>query len=109
MTALSGRAGDAPLPAILDPKYADRVLTPSGLGISLEENVGAGMRPGAWYSASGNPGVYVSLIEPQVVDRAILESYKATVNALDSVEASSLCYLVAFDLDRFDLGYGLGT
>ena len=109
VTALSGRAGDAPLPAILDPKYADRVLTPSGLGISLEENVGAGMRPGAWYSASGNPGVYVSLIEPQVVDRAILESYKATVNALDSVEASSLCYLVAFDLDRFDLGYGLGT
>jgi len=28
---------------------------------------------------------------------------------LDTVEASSLCYLVAFDLDRFDLGYALGT
>jgi hypothetical protein len=57
----------------------------------------------------GNPGVYVSLIEPQLIDRTILESYKAMVNPLDSVEASSLCYLVAFDLDRFDLGYELGT
>ena len=31
------------------------------------------------------------------------------MNNLDNVEASALCYLVAFDLDRFDLGYALGT
>jgi len=104
----SAKAEDAPLPAVVDPKYAGRVLTPSGLGVTLE-NVHNGMTPGAWYSASGNRGVYVSLIEPQLVDRAILETFKATVNPLDSIEASSLCYLVAFDLDRFDLGYALGT
>ena len=108
-TAVGGKAEDTPLPGIVDPKYADRVLTPSGLGLSLEEDVRGGMKPGAWYSASGNPGVYVSLIEPQSIDRAILESHKATVNTLDSVEASSLCYLVAFDLDQFDLAYALGT
>jgi hypothetical protein len=99
---------NAPLAALVDAKYADRVLTPSGLGLTLE-NVHGDMRPGAWYTASDNPGVYVSLIEPQLIDAAILESHKATVNGLDSVEASSLCYLVAFDLDRFDLGYALGT
>jgi len=99
---------NAPLPALVDARYADRVLTPSGLGIPLE-NVRGEVRPGAWYAASGNPGVYVSLIEPQLIDAAILESHRETVNALDSVEASSLCYLVAFDLDRFDLGYALGT
>ena len=103
-----GKAEDAPVAALIDSKYAGRVLTPSGLGVSLE-NVHNGMTPGAWYSASGNPYVYVSLIEPQLVDGAILESYKAMVNPLDGVEASSLCYLVAFDLDRFDLGYALGT
>jgi hypothetical protein len=103
-----GKAEDAPVAALIDSKYAGRVLTPSGLGVTLE-NVHNGMTPGAWYSASGNPYVYVSLIEPQLVDGAILESYKAMVNPLDSVEASSLCYLVAFDLDRFDLGYALGT
>jgi hypothetical protein len=53
--------------------------------------------------------VYVSLVEPQWIDAAILDSHKSTVNALDSVEASSLSYLVAFDLDRFNLGYSLGT
>jgi hypothetical protein len=98
----------APQTAAIDARYADRVLTPSGLGLPLEDVHGP-VRPGAWYAASGNPGVYVSVIEPQLIDAAILESHKATVNALDSVEASSLCYLVAFDLDRFDVGYALGT
>jgi hypothetical protein len=99
---------DAPPTAMIDAKYAGRALTPSGLGIPLD-NARTGVAPGVWYSASGNPGVYVSLIEPQLVDGSILESYKSLVSPLDSVEASSLCYLVAFDLDRFDLGYGLGT
>jgi hypothetical protein len=99
---------DRPLGALVDPKYSNQVLTPSGLGLALENAPGA-VIPGAWYAARDNPGVYVSLIEPQLIDAAILESHKAAVNALDAVEASSLCYLVAFDLDRFDLGYALGT
>lgn len=108
-TGLSAKAEDIPLPAFIDSKYANRILTPNGLGITLEQNVQAGMAPGAWYSATGNPGVYVSLIEPQLIDKAILESHKATVNTLDGIEASSLCYLIAFDLDRLDLAYALGT
>jgi len=107
-TTAGAATDDTPLPALIDVNYANRVLTPAGLGISLEGVHGA-VRPGAWYAASGNPGVYVSLIEPQFIDAAILQSRTGTVNALDSVEASSLCYLVAFDLDRFDLGYSLGT
>lgn len=98
-----------PLPALIDAKYTDRLVTPSGLGLALENREPNGMRPGTWYPASENPGIYVSLIEPDFIDAAILESYKARVNALDRVEASSLCYLVAFDLDRFDLAYALGT
>jgi hypothetical protein len=99
---------EAPLPALVDPKYANQVLTPSGLGLALENTPGA-VTPGAWYAARDTAGVYVSLIEPQWIDATILESHKATANALDSVEAASICYLVAFDLDRFDLGYALGT
>src|SRR5271165_4281427 len=98
-----------PLPAVIDANYADRLLTPSGLGIALEASERAGLRPGAWYSASENPGVYVSLIAPELIDKTILESHKATVNNLDGIEASALCYLIAFDLDRFDLAYALGT
>ena len=100
---------DTPVSANIDWKYADRVLTPSGLGIELEKGARAEVKPGLWYEASGNPGIYVSLIEPQLIEGTILASYKTAVNTLDSVEASSLCYLVAFDLDRFGLGYALGT
>ena len=98
-----------PLDALVDPKYADRFLVRTDLGLALETPPHDGLRPGAWYSASANPGIYVSLIEPQWIDPSILQSHKATVSPLDAVEASSLCYLVAFDLDRFDLAYALGT
>jgi len=108
-TAVKGETPGTPLPAIIDAKYVDRSVMPSDLGLALEASEHGGMRPGAWYSASGNPGIYVSLIEPEVINKAILESYKTTVNALDPVEASALCYLVAFDVDRFDLAYALGT
>jgi hypothetical protein len=103
------RPGDVPLPALIDSKYADRLLTSANLGIDLEGPESAGMTPGAWYPATGNPGVYVSILQPNLIDPVILQSYKTVVNNLDSGEASALCYLVAFDLDRFELGYALGT
>ncbi len=100
---------DLPIPALIDPKYADRLLTSGNLGIDLEGPERTGMTAGAWYPASGNPGIYASILQPNLIDPGILQSYKTSVNSLDSVEASALCYLVAFDLDRFDLGYALGT
>lgn len=101
--------GGLPLPALIDAKYADRLLTSDNLGIQWEGTGKTGMTPGAWYGASGNKGIYVSILQPNLIDPAILRSYRATVNELDSVEAASLSYLVAFDLDRFELGYALGT
>lgn len=102
-------AGSVPVPADVDGAYEDRLLTPTDLGIALENEEPSGLHPGKWYPAAASPGIYVSVIEPGLIAPAILESYKATVNALDRVEASSLCYLVAFDLDDFDLAYSLGT
>jgi len=98
-----------PLPAVINSNYAGKLVTPRNLGIGLENPESSGMRPGEWYSASGNPGIYVSVIEPEWIDKAILESHKEAANALDSVESAALCYLVAFDLDRLDLAYSLGT
>ena len=104
-----GRAGDDPLPALIDSKYADRLLTSANLGIDMEGPEKTGMTPGAWYPATGNPGVYVSILQPNLIDPVILRSYRDLVNNLDGTEASALCYLIAFDLDRFELGYALGT
>jgi hypothetical protein len=104
-----GRASDGPPPALIDSKYADRLLTSANLGIDMEGPERTGMTPGAWYPATGNPGVYVSILQPNLIDPVILRSYRDLVNNLDGTEASALCYLIAFDLDRFELGYALGT
>lgn len=98
-----------PLAAAIDRRYADRLLTAGNLGMELEGAGRAGMTPGLWYAAAGNPGIFVSILQANLIVPALLQSYPARVNRLDNVEASALCYLLAFDLDRFDLGYALGT
>lgn len=98
-----------PLPGSVDSKYADRTLVSHELGIPVDRAGSSGLVPGAWYPASGNQGIYVSLMEPSLISRQILEGQRTAVNPLDSVESSSLCYLVAFDLGQFDLAYALGT
>jgi hypothetical protein len=105
---LSGH-GDLPLAALIDSKYASKLVTSENLGIDFEGFGKGGMIPGEWCAASGNPGVYVSILQPNLIDAGILRSYPTDVNALDSVEASSLTYLIAFDVDQFELGYALGT
>jgi hypothetical protein len=104
-----GRPSGVPLPARIDSQYADRLLTSGDLGIAVDGAEKNGLIPGEWYAASGNPGIYVSIIRPNLISPLILQSYKTLVNNLDWVEASALCYLVAFDLDQFELAYAVGT
>ena len=105
----SQKTNETPAPALINPAFAGRLVVPSELGIHLQVPVAHGMRMGAWYAAEANPGVYVSVIQPDTVAPEILRSYTHIVNSLDSVESTSLVYLVAFDLDRFDLGFVIGS
>ena len=102
-----GRPG--PLAALVDPKYADRLVTSTSMGISLEDANETGLIPGVWYAARGNPGIYASILQPSFIAPQILQSRDTAVNSLDGVETSALCYLIAFDLDQFELGYAGGT
>lgn len=104
-----GPAGE-PRTALVDSRASARPLISHNLGIPLVGGAErTGMTPGAWYGASGNPGVYVSILQPNLIDPAVLQSFRGTVHALDGVEAASLCYLIAFDLDRFDVAFAMGT
>lgn len=113
----SGKSGagaatnDYPLPALIDPAHQGRVAVPVSLGIAFEPEGSERneMAPGAWYRAAGNAGVYVSIVEPGFIAPAVLAGYRNIVSSLDKVELSSLCYLIAFDMDRFELGYSRGT
>jgi len=98
-----------PREAKIAPGYSGQLISAPNLELTLDGAGGGGLRPGAWYATRGNPGIYVSLLRPNLVSSEILQSYKGLVSALDGVEASALCYLVAFDLDQFDLAYELGT
>ncbi len=99
----------APRPALIAAKYSNRALVPSQLGIKIEERAREGLIVGQWYSVLDNPGIYVSLVQPGVLDAEILQSYRTVVNPLDNVEVTASVYLVAFDLTQFDVGFALGT
>lgn len=102
-------ARDLPLGARIDSNYVNRLITAPNLGIDLSDPQQSALTPGGWYPANRNPGIYVSVLQPNLIEASILRTYRDRVNNLDRVEAPALCYLIAFDLDMFDLGYALGT
>jgi hypothetical protein len=104
-----GEMSHTPEPALLDPKKANRSVKPNDLGIEVQLSSANGMVLGSWYAAKDNPGIYVSVIVPEGIAPEILQSHRNVVSGLDSVEAGGLVYLVAFDLDQFDLKYAFGT
>ena len=88
--------------------FVRQAVVPEGLGIDVGQKASA-LLLGRWYAARDVAGVYVSVIKPQAIVTPLSAAERRSVNELDSVEAGALDYLVAFDLQRFDLGFALGT
>ncbi len=99
---------DAPAAAALDPQFAARAIVPENLGLDLQPQRRT-IQLGDWYRSAAGPGIFVSAIEPRAIAATLLASERRRVNALDAVESAALDYLVAFDLDRFELNFALGT
>ena len=70
-----GRADGRPGPqaASIDPKYADRLVLSTHLGIRLEDANATRLIPGVWYAALSNPGIYVSILPPNFIAHEILQ------------------------------------
>lgn len=94
-----------PRPALVGPEHLGDRLVSRELGIPTSES--GALVAGRWYPAVGSPGVFVSLMTPGRVAREVLEN--SPVRNLDTTEEGALVYLIAFDLELFDLGFGLGT
>jgi len=103
------QAAGAPQPALLDTRVGDRVVGAAQLGIPIQQAVKDGVVPGRWYRARDHAGIYLSLLQPDVIASQIMQHHTTLARPLDPVEATALVYLVAFDLDRFDLGFAMGT
>lgn len=99
--------GPAPLPALLSAEFANQPIAPQHLAIDLDAE--GALLPGEWYAVHGIPGVSVSVVQPGFILRNLLTGHEASVNPLTTVESQALVYLVAFDLQSFDLHFALGT
>ncbi|WP_425053974.1 hypothetical protein [Psychromarinibacter sp. S121] len=71
------------------------------------EGAESGMAAGSWYPVQGQAGVYVSALSPGYIAPEVFDVPGA--NWLDGVESRAINYFVAFELDRFDLGFARGT
>ncbi len=95
--------------AHLDPAYAEREIGRGDLGIRVAAPYDRTLPVGQWVPARDLKGAFVSLIAPEAIAPEILRSRRDRANALDAKESAALVYLIVFDLDRFELGFGLGT
>ncbi len=100
---------DAPLPPLINAQFADYMLTPTDLGIALDSETEPLVQVGRWYRAKDLPGIFISVIQPDLIAPSVLARVRSQVNPLDNVEGAALVYLVAFDLELFDLGFEMGT
>lgn len=98
-----------PRNAQIDAKYESQALDPAQLSISVKKEDDNKMLVGRWYENPVNRGVFVSAIIPDKIDAGILKSYPTIISKLDAVEASSVDYVVGFDMARFDIGFAVGT
>ena len=67
-----------------------------------------GMEAGSWYAVEDAPGIYSSVMQPGLISQEILNR-RGEANWLDEVERNANVYLVAFDMENFEIGYELGT
>ncbi len=107
--SLAAEIDGTPKSALLSPDNAGKVTEMGTLGIDIQNLPGKGAALGEWYPVAANPGMFISLVMPNAISKEILQSRDQSVDNLDAIEAASLVYLIAFDLQYYDLGYALGT
>jgi hypothetical protein len=97
-----------PMPAPLKTSDDARSVISVVHDFGLSGTDGSRMIEGTWYPVTGLEGVYVSALRPRSISESILRG-PGQVNPLDGIEAGSTNIFVAFDLERFDLGFAMGT
>jgi hypothetical protein len=99
---------EAPAAAFRDAARTSLAIVPPDLGIEIDGQTQS-MVEGEWYAVRDLADVFVSVMTPTAIAPTILHDRNANVGELGSVEAAALVYLVAFELEHFDLHYELGT
>ena len=101
------QAAFMPTVARLNPAMAHRKIGRGSLGIASD--LEAQFAVGQWTSVKAVKGAYLSLMAPEAIAPEILNSHLDRANVLGSKESTALVYLIAFDMQQFELGFGMGT
>ncbi|MFW7377330.1 MAG: hypothetical protein ACOH5I_00815 [Oligoflexus sp.] len=95
--------------AKLSERYEGRLITANDFGVEIKDVKDDLMLLGKWYPSKHQPGAYLSIMEAQAAHESILSSHKKYVRELDDIEGKALSYLIAFDLDQFQVNFSIGT
>jgi hypothetical protein len=99
---------ESPAPALRDTTRGSLAVVPPDLAIEIAAPTQS-LVEGEWYAVRDLANVFLSVMSPSAIAPAILHDRSPSVSALGSVESAALAYLVAFELEHFDLHYELGT
>lgn len=95
-----------PPAARLTEAAAKGTLVAETLGLPVPEGP---IVAGRWMPVTEQPGIYVLVTQPQLAHADVFTELGDRIKPLAPEEKDALVYLVAFDLDAFDVGYELGT
>lgn len=103
------KSNPMPKDALIDREFSLTTIEAKDLGILPKDANPNELLGGKWYVSKASDSVFVSVIQPKLVDKDLLSTHTKRVKKLDSIESSALTYLVAFRLKNLDLGFTLGT
>ena len=92
-------------PAKISDEFKNTLVDLGELGITLKNKRLKSVKYGQWYESDAQDDVFLSIIGPEVIS----EDIKTSGVKLDEVESTAINYLIAFDLNKYDLNYALGT
>ena len=99
-----------PKSADLSKKFEDQAVEVNELGIILRKPEADGtLRLGDWYASREQAHAFVSVLEARAIHEDVLNSHKSYVKPLGKIESTAMNYLVAFDLEHYDLNFSVGT
>ncbi len=98
-----------PLPPRVSTTALDQLVVPVHLEIPLVGTTDGRVAVGRWYSTVDNPGIFVTTLRPDLVAEDVIAEQGHRVSTLDATESKALAFLVAFDIEQFEMGFRVGT
>jgi hypothetical protein len=109
VSEMPGDSDAGPPAGKIEKSFQGKLVSAVEMGIPVSEVSDGNLIAGRWYQSSVDDAVFVSAVEPGILNTQVLNSYTDRVAPLDPVEKKAIAYLVAFDMDKFSAGFAIGT